>query len=139
MSSAKKPTTESRSPSKDSTLSASSGNIDNQNKPGSEASSHNLNGLTKSPQEKCTEISNELTSLENEIEHFVGRRNDKAYLKLEELLTRCLLRLDEIDRGDEKVNDLRKSLINFTHKLSDKLELTVSNQSNDANQDENST
>ncbi len=40
-----------------------------------------------------------------------------------------LLRLDEIDRGDdEKLNETRKNLINLTHRLSDKLESTVSGQ-----------
>ena len=94
------------------------------------------NTVIKTPQEKCTDISNELNSLELEINNFVGKRDDRAYLKLEELLTRCLLRLDEIDRGDEKINDMRKNLINFTHKLSDKLELAVSsNLSNGTDSD----
>jgi hypothetical protein len=99
-------------------------------------SSSSTNTVIKTPQDKCTDISNELNSLEIEINNFVGLRNDRAYLKLEELLTRCLLKLDEIDRGDEKINDMRKNLINFTHKLSDKLELAVSsNLSNETNND----
>jgi len=96
-------------------------------------SSSSTNTIIKTPQEKCTDISNELISLEIEINNFVGKRDDRAYLKLEELLTRCLLKLDEIDRGDEKINDTRKSLINFTHKLSDKLELAVSSNLSNGN------
>jgi hypothetical protein len=100
------------------------------------AAAASTNTVIKTPQEKCTDISNELNSLELEINNFVGKRDDRAYLKLEELLTRCLLRLDEIDRGDEKINDMRKNLINFTHKLSDKLELAVSsNLSNGTDSD----
>jgi hypothetical protein len=79
--------------------------------------------LSKSSLEKCQDISIELNNLEKEILKFEGKKNDKLFLKLEELVTRCLLKLDEIERGDEQLNQLRKSLINFSHQLSDKLEV----------------
>jgi hypothetical protein len=79
--------------------------------------------IVKSPHEKCKDILDELSNLEKDVESFEGVKNDKAYLKLEELLTRCLLKLDEIDRGDEQINMNRKNLINFTHTLTEKLEV----------------
>ena len=53
---------------------------------------------------------------------FGGLKNDKLFLKIDELITRSLLKLDEIDRGDEQVNQTRKKLINYAHKLSDRLD-----------------
>lgn len=76
----------------------------------------------KTSAQKCDEIFAELTSLEQQVESFAGVKNDKLFLKLDELLTRCVLRLDEIERGDEQINQTRKRLINHAHKLADRLE-----------------
>lgn len=76
----------------------------------------------KTSAQKCDEIFAELTSLEQQVESFAGMKNDKLFLKLDELLTRCVLRLDEIERGDEQINQTRKRLINHAHKLADRLE-----------------
>ena len=76
--------------------------------------------------DKCTEISDELKRLEKEIDAFVGTRTDKLFLKLDEMLTRCVLKLDEISRGDEKINETRKVLVNFAHQLADRLEFNAS-------------
>ena len=69
-------------------------------------------------------IANELASLEKQVELFVGccGKQDKSFLKLEEYLTRCLLKFDEIDRTDEVVTRTRKKLINFTQQQLDILE-----------------
>ena len=86
--------------------------------------------IAKTPQEKCNDMLAELEKLEKDVEAFEGTKNDKVFLKLEELLTRCLLKLDEIDRGDEQINLNRKKLINYTHTLTDKLEgIAASNAS----------
>ena len=76
----------------------------------------------KSSQDKCEEVLHELNNLEKEVEQFTGRKNEKSFLKIDEYLTRCLLKLDEIERTDEKLNQIRKRLINYTQLLSDKLE-----------------
>ena len=76
----------------------------------------------KTPQVKCDEIGNELHKLQHEVHTFVGHKNDRAYLQLDEMLTRCLLKLDEIDRNNNDVNQQRKNLISFTHELADELE-----------------
>lgn len=86
------------------------------------AAATSVSQVNKIAQQKCDDVLNELNRLEKDVEGFAGVKNDKVYIKLEELLTRCLLRLDEIDRGEETINQNRKKLINFTHKLSDKLE-----------------
>lgn len=78
--------------------------------------------LTKTPQIKCNDIANELNRIQEEIHEFNGQKNDKDFLKLDEYLTRCLLKLDEIDRTDEFVNQQRKTLISFTHELAEYLE-----------------
>ena len=97
--------------------------------------------MVKTPQEKCEDVQNELNELEKEVNEFNGKKNDKLYLKLEELLTRCLLRLDEIDRGDERINQMRKKLINFVHELTDKLERLASldNETSETSQHSSST
>lgn len=76
----------------------------------------------KTPKEKCDEIADELNRLQEEVHRFNGQKYDKDFLKLDELLTRCLLKLDEIDRSDENVNQQRKTLISFTHELTEHLE-----------------
>ena len=76
----------------------------------------------KTPQEKCEDIKLELESLEKRIDNFNGKKNEREFLLLEELVTRCMLKLDEIEKGEEAFNQFRKSLIIYAHKLSDKLE-----------------
>jgi len=82
----------------------------------------NSKSTAKTAQEKCDDIQNELNNLERDVDNFVGKHGDKNFNKLDELLTRCLLKLDEIDRSDDKIKQLCKNLINSAHKLSDKLE-----------------
>lgn len=76
----------------------------------------------KTPLERCEDIQNELEKLEKDVNEFSGRKTDRAYLLIEELLTRCLLKLDEVPKGEDTFNQFRKSLINYTHRLSDRLE-----------------
>ena len=76
----------------------------------------------KNSQEKCDDIANELNRLEKLVSEFQGKMGDKNYLKLDEFLTICLLKLDEVERTDDKIHQLKKKLINYTHQLSEKLE-----------------
>lgn len=76
----------------------------------------------KTPQEKCEDVAKELERIEKDVEQFTGKKSDRSYLTLEELLTRCLIKVDEIERGDDQLNQTRKGLINMAHKLSDRLE-----------------
>lgn len=90
-------------------------------------------------EEKCFQIANELTDLQQQVNDFNGLKNDKTYMKLEELLTRCLLKLDELDRKDENINKQRRTLIDFTNELADYLESKASKDAtnNDSNKQKN--
>ena len=91
-------------------------------------------------EEKCFQIENELTDLQQQVNDFNGLKNDKTYMKLEELLTRCLLKLDELDRKDENINKQRRTLIDFTNELADYLETKGSKDlisNNDSNNQKN--
>ncbi|CAF0779918.1 unnamed protein product [Brachionus calyciflorus] len=72
--------------------------------------------------EKCDEIQIKLENLEQEINSFNGRKGDYCYSKINGSLDIILEELDNCERGDETVNYYRKSLINFTNKLGEKLE-----------------
>ena len=89
----------------------------------------------KSDEDKCNEIEAELNALEHDVLTFAGTKtSDRSYLKLEEMLTRCLLKLDAIERGEERINQTRRRLINYTHQLSDKLESrALENENSKAN------
>ena len=89
--------------------------------------------VMKSAEEKCNEIGSELENLEKDVNNFKELKTDKSYLKLDELLTRCLLKLDALERDDEKVNQLRRKLINYANQLSDRLETIASNNGNNNN------
>jgi type IV secretory pathway VirB10-like protein len=93
---------------------------------------------SKTPQDKCEEVLHELNNLEKEVEQFSGRKNEKSFLKIDEYLTRCLLKLDEIERTDDKLNQIRKRLINYTQLLSDKLEAkALMNENNEKKAESN--
>jgi hypothetical protein len=87
--------------------------------------------IVKNEIEKCQDISNELKKLENDVLQFKGTKTDKQYILLEELLTRCLLKLDAIERSPHSTSTCvdpsifiatRKSLIVHTQDLLKKLE-----------------
>jgi hypothetical protein len=80
----------------------------------------------KSADIKLNDIYAELKKLEAEVATFEGTKSEKKYVKLEEFLTICLLKLDEIDRNDETINQRRKKIINFCHEISDNLEKRAS-------------
>jgi hypothetical protein len=80
--------------------------------------------VVRSPLEKLDEIGSKLDELDKSVNVYTNGTNkkDKQFLVLEEYLTRCLLNLDEIERGDERINDQRKKLINQTQRIIEKLE-----------------
>jgi hypothetical protein len=77
----------------------------------------------KTPKEKLDVIEVELENLQNDLTTLKPGcgKNDKLYLKLGEFLTRCLLKLDAIEKTNEIVH-MRKSLIVATYMLLDQLE-----------------
>ncbi|CAM9395376.1 BAG family molecular chaperone regulator 3-like isoform X1 [Lampetra fluviatilis] len=63
-------------------------------------------------------------SLEVEVRAFEGRRSDKAYLVLEEMLTKEVLKLDTVDTGGhEEVRQARKQAIREVQAILEHLEL----------------
>ena len=97
--------------------------------------------LAKTSQEKIDEISLKLSNLEKDVNNYClpkDNKKDKNYLLLEESLTQCLLQLDEIDRNDDVINQLRRKLIGNTQSLLDVLESKLQNNNvNDNNPPEN--
>jgi hypothetical protein len=90
-------------------------------------SSHS-DSVKKSEREKLDAIAIELEDYQIELTILkpgCGKK-DKHYLKLEEFLTRCLLKLDEIEKTDDIIA-LRKSLIVESNKLLDQLETIALN------------
>ncbi|XP_076812602.1 uncharacterized protein LOC143459366 isoform X1 [Clavelina lepadiformis] len=71
----------------------------------------------------------DLEELEKEVDAFSGSRTDKQFLKLENLLTNKLLRLDEINAtgapGAEEIRTERKAAIKQIQQTLDVLELKV--------------
>ena len=79
--------------------------------------------VPKTQKEKLDDIGNELDQYQLELTLLkpgCGKK-DKLYLKLDEFLTRCLLKLDEIEKKEDIIA-LRKSLIVMSNKLLDQLE-----------------
>lgn len=79
--------------------------------------------VPKTQLEKLDDIAKELEDYQNElttIKPGCGKK-DKLYLKLDEFLTRCLLKLDLIEKTDDIIA-LRKSLIVTSNMLIDQLE-----------------
>lgn len=96
----------------------------------------------KTSQEKIDEISFKINNLDKDVMNYAGNnenKKDKQFLLLEESLVQCLLKLDEIDRDDDKINQLRKKLIGETQKIIDKLEAKIVIQSDTTNEDEKQT
>ncbi len=99
----------------------------------------NLKPVPKTAQEKCDDIQNELNNLERDVDNFDGKHGDRNFKKLDELLTRCLLKLDEIDRSDDKIKQLCKNLINSVHRLTEKLETKANSNHNNLTIDNSNT
>uniref|UniRef100_T1K7D1 BAG domain-containing protein n=2 Tax=Tetranychus urticae TaxID=32264 RepID=T1K7D1_TETUR len=65
------------------------------------------------PLDMVKEIDNEAAKLELEVDKFTGDYQDKEYKFLDEMLTRCMLKLDNIDsNGREDVRNARRSTLN---------------------------
>ena len=79
--------------------------------------------------DKCiSEITQEAISLEQNISIFSGTTESPAYKELSEKLTRCLLRLDQLNiQNRNDLRSLRKSKVQCIQTLIDKLDSLVQN------------
>lgn len=76
------------------------------------------------------EIDGEADQLESEVEKFDGEYQGKEYRYLDEMLTRCMLKLDNIDsNGREDVRSARKTTLNRLDKCTQSLEIKATSKS----------
>lgn len=75
------------------------------------------------PMQLVEGMRSELDSLEKEVNAFVGSSSDKQYRYLDEMLTRSMIKLDNIDtEGQSEVRAARKDVLNNVHRLVSLLE-----------------
>jgi len=82
--------------------------------------------VRKTPMQEVEEINQELSSLNEQISTFSGHATDKQYRFLDEMLTRLLIKLDNIDtQGQEDVRTARKQAVAAVHAAATLLESKV--------------
>jgi len=93
------------------------------------SSSEPMDPQVASAMSQINEIVKDLPSIEAEVNTYQGTKKDKSYLKLEEMLTRKLLKLDAVSAGmatgAEKVRNERKAVVKRVQQTLDILELKV--------------
>lgn len=73
--------------------------------------------------EKVMQIMEGFAEFEEEVDEFVGKKTDKAYRQLEEILTKKLLELDSIETGgQDHVRQARKEAVNRIQAVLEELE-----------------
>lgn len=77
----------------------------------------------KTPQEQIDEANSRLQELRQEVENFSGSSSDKQYRYLDEMLTRLLISLDNVDtEGNEQLRLARKETVRSIQQCADFLE-----------------
>lgn len=72
---------------------------------------------------KVQEVMGRVLLLQEDVDEFVGRKTDKSYRCLEELLTKELLVLDSVEtQGQEVVRQARKEAVQRIQAILDQLE-----------------
>lgn len=73
--------------------------------------------------QRVMQVMEEVEQLEQEVDEFVGKKTDKAYRLLEEMLTKELLELDSIETcGQDNVRQARKEAVHRIQAILEKLE-----------------
>ncbi|NXJ67272.1 BAG4 regulator, partial [Rostratula benghalensis] len=73
--------------------------------------------------QRILHVMGEAERLEQEVDEFVGKKTDKAYRLLEEMLTKLLLELDSIETGgQDSVRQARKESVHRVQAILEKLE-----------------
>ncbi len=76
------------------------------------------------PLERAQNIVKEAQGLQQRVESFTGHKADKEYIYLEEMLTRLLIKLDNIDsEGREDIRSARRQGVKIVQATLDQLEL----------------
>lgn len=72
---------------------------------------------------KVQQVMARVLLLQEDVDEFVGRKTDKSYRYLEELLTKELLELDSVEtQGQETVRQARKEAVQRIQAILDQLE-----------------
>ena len=78
------------------------------------------------PLEQITAITEELAKHQTAVDTFAGKKTDKDYLYMEEMMTRLLIKLDRIDsQGKDEIRVARKQAVRNVQAALDHLELKV--------------
>ncbi|XP_033926405.1 BAG family molecular chaperone regulator 4 [Melopsittacus undulatus] len=73
--------------------------------------------------QRILHVMGEAEQLEEEVDEFVGKKTDKSYRLLEEMLTKLLLELDSVETGGQgSVRQARKESVHRIQAILDKLE-----------------
>lgn len=90
-------------------------------KPGDQ---HSSNSAAIQPEiQRILHVMAEAEQLEQEVDEFVGKKTDKSYRLLEEMLTKLLLELDSIETGgQDSVRQARKESVHRIQAILEKLE-----------------
>lgn len=73
--------------------------------------------------QRILHVMGEAEQLEEEVDEFVGKKTDKSYRLLEEMLTKLLLELDSIETGgQDSVRQARKESVHRIQAILEKLE-----------------
>lgn len=72
---------------------------------------------------KINQVLERVVDLENEVDEFVGRKTDRSYRYLEELLTKELLELDSVETGgQDSIRQARKEAVRKLQSILERLE-----------------
>ncbi|NXJ16616.1 BAG4 regulator, partial [Odontophorus gujanensis] len=93
--------------------------------PGPRAGSHaSVHSAAIQPEiQRILHVTGEAEQLDQEVDEFVGKKTDKSYRLLEEMLTKLLLELDSIETGgQDSVRQARKEAVHRIQAVLEKLE-----------------
>ncbi|XP_042742270.1 LOW QUALITY PROTEIN: BAG family molecular chaperone regulator 4 [Lagopus leucura] len=92
---------------------------------GCKAGNHtSMNSAAIQPEiQRILHVTEQAEQLEQEVDEFVGKKTDKSYRLLEEMLTKLLLELDSIETGgQDSVRQARKEAVHRIQAILEKLE-----------------
>ncbi|NXW60063.1 BAG4 regulator, partial [Eurystomus gularis] len=97
------------------------GNREVGSKPGDQPAANSA--ATQPEIQRILHVTAEAEQLEQEVDEFVGKKTDKSYRLLEEMLTKLLLELDSIETGgQDSVRQARKESVHRIQAILEKLE-----------------
>ncbi|GAB6027253.1 BCL-2-associated athanoprotein [Chamberlinius hualienensis] len=106
-------------------------------------SSNNTDGIKNKMLEAINRVSEEVEKLKEVVEKFSGVKGDKQYMYLDEMLTRCLIALDNVfTEGNDELRAARRAMVvtvNNTIKYLEQKATGKTTKVNSANDEHNGT